>query len=357
MAYEEKGGALMALNRGEEARVVLEQALERAKAEDRYGHQTQCLILLGRLEIQNGNLIAGTGYLEQAAAMGSRLNFCRMVADAMFELARAYEQQGELSQAEIRLKAGLDASQRVGDRYYVPRNLTALAELKAREGDVSSAETPYKRAEEVIDGLVIDMPDPYSRSSMIGAVSQTYLRHFELAASLNDVNRAFEILERTRGHTVADFLRAHSTARANNPPGSATIADQISAFQLQLMRSENPEERRDLLENLEEAEVRRAYLKEESDQERNRALFGRPASLIAVQQILKPDELLLEYVLDEPKSYCLTVSRTETRLIALPAGRRQIEERRHRDSPIPGRSRAHRIGPLATVCGTGWYRR
>jgi len=92
------------------------------------------------------------------------------------------------------------------------------------------------------------------------------------------------------------------------------------------MRSENPEERRDLLENLEEAEVRRAYLKEESDQERNRALFGRPASLIAVRQILKPDELLLEYVLDEPKSFCLTVSRTETRLIGLPAGRRQIED-------------------------------
>jgi hypothetical protein len=257
---------------------------------------------------------------------GRRLNFYRMVADAMFELAKVYQQQGELKKAEDRLTAGLDASQRVSDRYYVPRNLTALAELKAQEGDARRAEDLYEQAEDVIDGLVIDMPDAYSRSSLIGALSDTYLRHFELAARANNPGKAFEILERARGRTVADFLRTRPIKKTASPPGSAGIADQISALQLRLMHSESPDESCDLLESLEEAEVRRVYLKEESDQERNRVLFGRPASLTAVQQILKPDELPLEYVLDESRCFSVAVSRTATRLIPLPAGRGQIED-------------------------------
>lgn len=326
MAYEGKGEVLMALHREGEARVALEHALDEAKVESRYGHQTQCLILLGRLEVQNGNLSEAIRDLEQAGMAGQRLSFYRMVADAMFEVAEVYRQEGELKKAEKRLSEGLDASQRVGDRYYVPRNLTALAELKAQEGDARGAEALYERAEDVIDGLVIDMPGAYSRSSLIGALSDTYLRHFELAARANNPSKAFEILERARGRTVADFLRARPIGKTADPPGSAAMADQISALQLQLMRSESPDESRELLENLEEAEVRLAYLKEQSDQQRNRVLFGRPAGLVAVQQILKADELLLEYVLDEPKSFCVAVSRTEIRLIPLPAGRRQIED-------------------------------
>ena len=40
----------------------------------------------------------------------------------------------EISPQRTRVLPGPDASQRVGDRYYVPRNLTILADLKARRG-------------------------------------------------------------------------------------------------------------------------------------------------------------------------------------------------------------------------------
>jgi hypothetical protein len=55
----------------------------------------------------------------------------------------------------------LDASQRVGDRYYVPRNLTILADMKARRGRVSEANALYDQAEDVIESILISVDEPY----------------------------------------------------------------------------------------------------------------------------------------------------------------------------------------------------
>jgi len=48
--------------------------------------------------------------------------------------------------------------------------------------------------------------------------------------------------------------------------------------------------------------------------------------LKAVQSSLRPDELLVEYVLSEPHSYCVWISKTRAGVKALSAGRQQVEE-------------------------------
>ena len=50
-----------------------------------------------------------------------------------------------------------------------------------------------------------------------------------------------------------------------------------------------------------------------------------PASLSKVQEVLKPDEVLLEYVLDDPTSFCVVVSQKGAYVRVLPAGRKEIE--------------------------------
>jgi hypothetical protein len=62
-----------------------------------------------------------------------------------------YRDAGDLSTAEARATHGVTASQRVGDRYYVPRNLTILADLKARRGRLCEANALYEQAEDVIE--------------------------------------------------------------------------------------------------------------------------------------------------------------------------------------------------------------
>ncbi|PYX85687.1 MAG: hypothetical protein DMG70_02755, partial [Acidobacteria bacterium] len=54
MAYEGKAQALVALGKREEARILLSDALTRARSQQKKGHEAQLLILLGRLTADTG---------------------------------------------------------------------------------------------------------------------------------------------------------------------------------------------------------------------------------------------------------------------------------------------------------------
>jgi len=56
------------------------------------------------------------------------------------------------------------------------------------------------------------------------------------------------------------------------------------------------------------------------------AIRAHPVGLVTLQRSLRPEEMILEYVLDEPSSFCLHISRTSAAVTVLPAGRRRIED-------------------------------
>jgi CHAT domain-containing protein len=51
-----------------------------------------------------------------------------------------------------------------------------------------------------------------------------------------------------------------------------------------------------------------------------------PAALTNVENDLHPDEVLLEYVLDDPISFCISVTRRGTHIQALPIGRKEVDK-------------------------------
>src|SRR5580704_881864 len=114
MAYEGKARALVALGKPDEAKRVLEAALGKARSQQKRGHEAELFILLGRLASQTGDRKQAIADLENAAQFSKRVQFFRMEADAMFELATLYRDTGDLPTAEERATDGLDASQRVG---------------------------------------------------------------------------------------------------------------------------------------------------------------------------------------------------------------------------------------------------
>ena len=117
MGYEGKAQALVSLGRTGEAKVVLENALTKARTQEKRGHEAQLLILLGKLAAQKGDRQQAVKYLEDAGQFATQAQFYRMEADAMFELAQIYRDAGDLATADARATQGLAASQRVGDRY------------------------------------------------------------------------------------------------------------------------------------------------------------------------------------------------------------------------------------------------
>ena len=322
MAYEGKAQALVALSRADEAKRVVQDALAKARSQQKQGHEAQLLIILGKLAAQSGNRQEAIADLEDAGRLAASVHFYRMEADATFELAKLYRDSGDLVTAEARATQGLAASQRVGDRYYVPRNLTILADLKARRGSIADAEALYERAEDVIDGMLMSGDGPYWNSSITAAMSQTYLQHFELVAKGANTAAAFRVLERVRGRTLAVALGDRRTFSDAESGQSIVLASNVASVQSRLMQTMSLVKREQLLDNLAEAEWRLGWTSTREDAQR---FPLQPARLAKVQDDLKPDEVLLEYVLGDPNSFCIAVSRRTANVRVLPVGRKDIE--------------------------------
>ena len=325
MAYEGKGWALAGEGKLDEAESVLDYALSTAIQNEKYGHQSQILINKGELALRLGRREDAVKLLERGGDLGRQHTFYRMAAQAMLDLARIYRDDGNLRSAEDRAAIGVDVSRKVGDRYYLPRDLTVLADLKARQGDSIGAERLYNQAEDVIDGMLVNTNEAYWNSSLADAMSDTYLLHFEMEARLGNVARAFSVLERVRGRTPAALLENGTPPTQNESEQVQQLETDVATLQLRLMRSEDAAERTALLDQLVEYE-RRLGLARTGQETETKEWFEKPASLKNVQSRLRGDELILEYVLAEPQSYCLWISPRAIGLERLNGSRKQIED-------------------------------
>jgi CHAT domain-containing protein len=324
MAYEGKGVTLAGEGKFEEANRTLEYALTVARQTQKYGHQSQILIEEGEIALRTGNCQKAVDYLEEGGNLARQHAFFRMAAQAMLDLAKIYRDDGDLRSAEDRVGIGVDVSRKVGDRYFLPRDLTVLADFKARQGNTVGAERMYEQAEDVIDGMLVNSNEAYWNSSLADAMSDTYLLHFELEARLNNVERAFNVLERVRGRTPAALLENATVRDHAEPKEVQALENDMSRLQLRLMRSDDAAVRANLLDQLVEYE-RRLSLLRAGQEPAEPEWFERRAPLNGIQSRLRPDEMILEYILDEPQSFCLWISKNTAGLRRLDAGRAKIE--------------------------------
>jgi len=325
-AYEGKARALIALGKLDESKLILEKALVQARCQEKRGHEAQLLILLGKLAARTGDRTQAILYLEEAGQDATRMQLFRMEADALFELAKLYRDTGDVATAAARAVHGLASSRRVGDRYYVPRNLTILAELEALRGRVAEADALYKQAEDAIEWMLMSVDQPYWNSSAAGSMDQAYLQHFKLLNENGNINGAFRVLERIRGRTLVRSLQDRKAFQAAESEQGAALESDVARIQVRLMWSTSAREREKLLDRLIEYERQLgwAWLK--------RRVFGQRLRVVPLRRVekdLRSDEVFLEYVLDDPSSFCLSISRKGAYARVLPAGRKEIEALAH----------------------------
>src|SRR5262249_38742447 len=150
----------------------------------------------------------------------------------------------------------------------------------------------------VLEGMLVNAPSANARSTMVAASSDIYLRHFALAVKTNDVVKAFRIVERARGRAVADLLWGRPTDKRVVANDTASER-KISALQIQLIRAQSRAQREKVLSDLFEAEEWRSAAVSESVR---RYTVRESVSIRALQRILSPSELVLQYVLSDPDS-------------------------------------------------------
>jgi CHAT domain-containing protein len=156
------------------------------------------------------------------------------------------------------------------------------------------------------------------KTAVITASSQIYSQHFALIAKqFNDPRKAYNIIEQVRGRAAADLLAAGLATSS----GAKTTERTISQLRLRLMAARSTDEVRSLRDQIFMQEQARwitpgaSVLKTKSRE---------AVALEQIQQALAPSAVLLEYVIADPNSYCLAISRGGSRIVRL-GSKAQIE--------------------------------
>ena len=323
VAYSTKVQTLLALKQFDEAERFAKTAIAQARAGDRRIKEVELSMMLAQIAEKRGRQEEAAAHLEQAIATAKAGQVQRLLAEAESDLADAYRARGDLKQAVQYAAAAVADTTTAGSRFTLPGRLRVLADIYAAQGRVADANRVYDQAADIVEGIMVNVPSRDAQARLVGVTSEVYTGHFQLVADrLNDPVKAYDIIERARGRAAADVLRALPDDRPGAPPIVADQARAISRLQIRLMRAQAPSERRRLLDQLWDAEQR---LRMQNGGNRIRLLVGgNRAGARALQRTLAPDELVLEYVLAAPQSYCLVISRARLALVKLPS-RVQLE--------------------------------
>jgi CHAT domain-containing protein len=204
----------------------------------------------------------------------------------------------------------------------VPRSLAQLAAVEESRGKYQTADQLFNEATDVVEAVLATTTTANAKSAVAGSMDTIFLGHFELAAMhMNGPGKAFMIIEGIRGRSIADSLRFTRVSRAPEPASLTSTEKEISKLQLQLLKA-GARDRKRLLTDLLSLEQRTTEIEAGQDPPWLRRAV-QPIPLARLQKILKGDEAFLEYVLSDPVSYCLAISRDHAEVVRLP-GRSQI---------------------------------
>ena len=322
MPYAGKAEALAALGRTAEAKKLLEDVLEISHKRTALGYESEALLELAKLEETTGQNPEAIGHFRQAVAAATKVDGKNLISQADLELSKALAKEKRYGEAELAAKESLEASRAIGDRLLVPRSLAQLAAVEESRGKYQTADQLFNEATNVVEAVLATTTTANAKSAVAGSMDTIFLGHFELAAMhMNSPGKAFMIIEGIRGRSIADSLRFTRVNRAPEPASLTSTEKEISKLQLQLLKA-GTRERKRLLTDLLSLEQRTIEIEAGQDPPWLRRAV-QPIPLGRLQKALKGDEAFLEYVLSDPVSYCLAISRDHAEVVRL-AGRSQI---------------------------------
>lgn len=319
MAMIGKVSTLAALGRPGEAQALLGQALEYARSRNLTGYEVDVMAQYGAIAAKTSDTRSAISIYQQAADAASRIHFLRGSAEVESQLAFLYVKLGDLDKARESAAASTAAHRALGETYELPHHLAIHAALLAQIGDIREAERLYAKAADVTEAMLLNAPSVDARRSVISAMSEVYVGYFGLVADrIGNLEEAFRVIEQARGRVAADSMRSRrppGTLNQNVPSGPEL---RLAALNHRLLDSEDPTERARLMDAIFDTE-------QDLAPEPGAPTPEKPVPLRTLQHDLEPDEIVLEYVLSEPHSYCLAITHEQVHLVKL-EGAKQIRK-------------------------------
>jgi CHAT domain-containing protein len=322
MAYEGRAAALSGIGRFPDAERLLNKVVVTALSQNRRDEESQALVFLGEVAMRTGDIEKAKTSFTEGARIAGEAGFYRTLAQAMWDAAIIYRKQNDLKSADEALTVSLGASRRLGDTYYQPRSLTGLAEVRAAEKKFAEANKLFGAAEDVMDGILTNAHSMIASRALVELAKETYLEHFKLVHQTGSTPPAVGVIERIRSRNSELGVYGRNNSDHQSAP-VALLESEIATLQLSLERAENQNERSTLLDELSQLERNLAF---EQNEVARPEFVARAASLKEIQTALREDEEFVEYVLDDPHTYCIVITKHLARIVALSAGTSHIKD-------------------------------
>src|SRR5256884_5816525 len=294
------------------AEQLANEIIDQSRARQKHVKETQALITAGTVANARADQAKAIELFKEAIDLAQKGRFTRLLADAQFYLEDMYRKKGDLRTAESLASAAAEATQSSGDLYLLPMRLQALAQLQASQGKYRGASDTYDRASDILDTMVGNVTSAAGKIGLISSMSAIYAEHFALAADhLKDIAKAFSVLEHARGRVTTELLMS---GRPPDTPQEVEIQKQISRLNLDLAKAKSVEQVHQIRDKIFLAEQAR-WLTPASGTWESKPWQTIP--LERIRQNLAPSELVLEYVMAEPHSYCLALTHDSAHVVPL----------------------------------------
>jgi len=320
MVEEGRLEAYKGLGKLDRAQQLADELIVQSRARHKHVKETQTLITASTIAIARHDQAKAIQELQAAIDLAGSGGFKRLLADGQFSLADIYRRQGSLARAEQFAVAAAESTQNGGEIYLLPRRLESVAELQASQGKYRDSDATYDRADDILDTMIGNVRSIQAKMGLITAMSEIYTEHFALVADhFKDSDKAFSILERARGRSTTDLLMS---GKPPDAPEEEQFEKQVSRLNLELSRAQSRVQIRQIRDKIFVAEEARWTASASNPW---KAHPWRTIPLEQIQLGLGRDTVLLEYVIAEPHSYCLIITRDRDRIVSLPG--RSIVER------------------------------
>lgn len=311
IAFDSKIDALRGLHRYQAALALSDEVIRHLPGARLDAHLFQLLISKGQIYEDMGRWKDAARQYTLALDYAQRLSYWRGITQAGGLRARAYEHENELDEALISVDEAIAANTHLPyELYFVPQNLAIKAEIVARLGRTQESHTLYTKSAALIDSLLATAPTPDVERELLTALSQVYSGDFELLSRGRKYPEAFDAIEKARGRVEVQSLEHHAVLEPHPP----TFQEQrLTELNLKLINSDDASVRHQFAQALYDAELQL------DDSSPAGQTATRPVPLTTLQRSLRSSELVIEYVLDQPRSYVLAITRHSVHVYELPS--------------------------------------
>lgn len=311
LAVSTKIDAFVGLRRYKEALQLANDCLNLLKETPFDGQKTQLYLSRGTIEAELGNTDDAITDMRTALGLAGHMHNFRGLTDVGGTLAETYFDDGRLPEALDTINAAIRANTNIPNELYLaPANLALKAKILDKMGNPMAADGFYRKSTTLVDAMIQRAATVSVERQLLAEMSDIYSAYFASLCRQGRYDNAFQALEKVRGRLEAEALVHHSSQPLHAPTPQE---QELTRLNIALIDTEDPRERDALMSAIYQTEINLGPSRLAA------ASVVHPVALSELQHALSPEQLLIEYVLANPTSYALAVTKSGVRAYPLPA--------------------------------------